>query len=205
MRPLRTCAALRWPASSSCDCANLFSKEAYEHSGIRRPHLFASATGRTVCIPTILGGRGACYLMSAQQRASRAWLQLGFYALALAALWFVPAVTASTQHLVAFAFAFALFNYLLYWLFSIGLPTTEKPPRPTPEQRRTAMAAHSRSLGRPVLWVFLVISCLFVFAGGVMALLLGEWFTGVLCGLFFGLCAANFAWQLRLVAGGSDT
>jgi hypothetical protein len=151
------------------------------------------------------GASGPCYLLSAQQRAARAWIQLAFYGLALAALWFVPVITVTTANLVAFAVAFALLNYVLFWLFSIGLPKTEKPLRPTLEQRRIAMAAHSRSVGRPVLWVFLIVSCLFVFAGGAIALFLDEWLVGLLCLVFFGICAATFTWQLLLVARGSDT
>jgi hypothetical protein len=141
-------------------------------------------------------------LLSAQQRAARAWIQLAFYGLALAALWFLPGITVTTRGLVAFA----LLNYVLFWLFSIGLPKTDKPLRPTPEQRRTAMAAHSRALGRPVLWVFLIISWLFAFAGGAIALfVVEEWLTGLLCLVFFGACAATFTWQLLLVGGGRDT
>jgi hypothetical protein len=146
------------------------------------------------------GASGPCYLLSAQQRASRAWIQLAFYGLALSALWFIPLITVTMPNLVTFAVAFASFNYVLFWLFSIGLPKTEKPLRPTPMQRRIAMAVHSQSIGRPVLWIFLIISCLFVFAGGAMALVFDEWITGLLCVFFFGACAATFTWQLFLVA-----
>lgn len=150
------------------------------------------------------GARGPCYLLSARQRAARAWCQLAFYGVAFGALWFAPESTAATSNLVIFIVAFALLNYVLYWLFSIGLPKTEKPPRPTPEQRRAAMAAHSRSVGRPVLWVFLIISCLFVLAGGVMAVFLDEWATGLLSVFFFGTCAAIFMWQLSLIGRRRD-
>lgn len=151
------------------------------------------------------GASGPCFLLSAQQRAVRAWIQLAFYGLALASLWLPPLVTVTTANLVAFAVAFVLFNYVLFWLFCIGLPETEKPLPPTLAQRRTAMAAHSRSVGRPVLWIFLIICCLFVFAGGVCALFLDEWLIGLLCVVFFGACGATFTWQLLLVAGRRDT
>lgn len=151
------------------------------------------------------GAGGPCYLLSEQQRAARAWVQLAFYCLAIGALSFFPFLTVATANLVAFVVTFTLFNYVLYWLFSIGLPKTEKPPRPTPEQRRAALAAHSRSVGRPLIWVFLIGSLLLVLAGGAIALLLGEWATGLLCILFFGACAAAFTWQLLLAARGNDT
>lgn len=151
------------------------------------------------------GAWGPCYLLSAGQRTARAWCQLGFYAVALAALWSYPPITVQTSNLVIFAVAFALFNYVLFWFFSIGLSVTEKPLRPTAEQRRTAMAAHSRSIGRPVLWVFLIISCLFAFAGGAIALLLDERATGMLCLFFFSACTATLAWQISLVGPSSGT
>ena len=132
-------------------------------------------------------------------------MQLAFYALAAAALFFVPIVTAAMNNLIVFAVVFMLSNYVLYWLFSIGLPKIENPSPMTAEQRRTVMTAYSKSLGRPVLWVLLTISCLFVLAGGAIAVLTDEWWVGLLSMGFFGTCAAMFAWQLLLVAKKSKT
>lgn len=171
---------------------------------------FAAATfspqlpdGRFVFRPW--GARGPCYLLSARQRTVRGGMQLAFYALAAAALFFVPIVTAAMNNLIVFAVAFMLSNYVLYWLFSIGLPKIENPSPMTAEQRRTVMTAYSKSLGRPVLWVLLTISCLFVLAGGAIAVLTDEWWVGLLSMGFFGTCAAMFAWQLLLVAKKSKT
>lgn len=171
---------------------------------------FAAATfspqlpdGRFVFRPW--GPRGPCYLLSARQRAVRGGMQLALYALAAAALFFVPVVTAAMNNLIVFAVVFMLSNYALYWLFSIGLPKIDNPPPMTPEQRRTVMTAYSKSLGRPVLWIFLTISCFFVLVGGAMAVLIDEWLVGLLVMGFFGTCAAMFAWQLLLVAKKSKT
>jgi len=171
---------------------------------------FAAATfspqlpdGRFVFRPW--GARGPCYLLSARQRTVRGGMQLAFYALAAAALFFVPIVTAAMNNLIVFGVVFMLSNYVLYGLFSIGLPKIENPPPMTPEQRRTLMTAYSKSLGRPVLWVFLTISCLFVLAGGAIAVLTDEWWVGLLSMGFFATCAAMFAWQLLLVAKKSKT
>lgn len=171
---------------------------------------FAAATfspqlpdGRFVFRPW--GARGPCYLLSARQRTVRGGMQLAFYALAAAALFFVPIVTAAMNNLIVFAVVFMLSNYVLYWLFSIGLPKIENPSPMTAEQRRTVMTAYSKSLGRPVLWVLLTISCLFVLAGGAIAVLTDEWWVGLLSMGFFGTCAAMFAWQLLLVAKKSKT
>lgn len=151
------------------------------------------------------GPRGPCYLLSARQRTVRGAMQLALYALATAALFFVPIVTAAMNNLIVFAVVFMLSNYALYWLFSIGLQKIDNPPPMTAEQRRTVMTAYSKSLGRPVLWVFLTISCLFVLAGGAIAVLTDEWWVGLLVMGFFGTCGAMFAWQLLLVAKKSKT
>lgn len=145
------------------------------------------------------GARGPCYLLSQQQRTVRAWIQLAFYLMAVATFSFAPGNTTSTSHLVTFFVTFLLVNYVLYWLFSIGLPRTPPPPALSPEQRRTALASYSRALGRPLLWVFATGSWLFAAAGGAMALLSGEWATGLLILGFFGACAATFTWQLWLI------
>jgi hypothetical protein len=112
-------------------------------------------------------------------------------------------ITASLSGLVIFAVAFVVLNYALYGLFSIGLPTTDKPPELTPVQRRAALSEHSRALGRPLLWLLVIGSWLFAL-GGAMALLLGEWVTGLLALIFFGGCAALFTWQLRLAGKHRD-
>jgi hypothetical protein len=144
------------------------------------------------------GPIGPCYLLSPQQRRVRAWFQLTFYGVALAAL-VLTDLTTSTRGLVVFAATFALLNYVLFWLFSIGLPKTDKPLPLTPQQRRTAMVTHSRALGRPLLSLFVIVSCLFALAGGAMALFLEEWLTGLFCLSFFGVCAALFSWQLWII------
>ena len=151
------------------------------------------------------GARGPCYLLSARQRTVRGGIQFAFYALAAAGLFYEPAITFAMNNLIVVAVAFIVSNYALYWLFSIGLPKIENPPPMTPEQRRTVLTAYSRSLGRPVLWVFLTISCLFVLAGGAVAVLIDEWLVGLLAMGLFGTFAAMFAWQLLLVAKKSKT
>lgn len=150
------------------------------------------------------GARGPCYLLSQRQRSVRAWFQLSFYVLALATFWFLPGIVASASGLITFAVAFVLLNYVLFLLLSIGLPKTDKPPTPTPLHQRTAMAAHSRELGRPLLCVLAVVSCLFALVGGAAALLLHKWATGLLGLVVFGTFAALFIRQLWLIRGQSD-
>lgn len=165
---------------------------------------FAAATfspqlpdGRFVFRPW--GPRGPCYLLSARQRTVRGGMQLALYALTTAALFFVPIVTAAMNNLIVFAVAFMLSNYVLYWLFSIGLPKIENPPPMTAEQRRTVMTAYSRSLGRPVLWVFLILSGLFVLTGwrrhGCVDRPMGDWPDkhGTLRHGCSNVCVATFA------------
>lgn len=172
---------------------------------VARTFSFQLPDGRFIFRPW--GARGPCYLLSPRQRAVRAWVQLAFYVLAIAALWFIPGITARTRtsSLFVFAVAFLSLNYVLLWLFSIGLPKTDKPPTPKPEQRRTALAAYARAVGRPLLWLLAAVSWLFALAGGAMALLLQQWATGLLALVFFGACAASFTWQLWLLRRNRDT
>lgn len=143
------------------------------------------------------GPIGPCYLLTRQQRNARAWVQLAYYALGLAVLTLTD-VALSTSTMVVFAVIFTLVNYTLFWLFTVGLPKTDKPLPLTPAQRRAAMTAHPRALGRPFLWVLAAIAWSFTLAGGAMALFLGDWVTGSLCFIFFGMCGAIFTYQLRL-------
>lgn len=111
------------------------------------------------------GAWGPCYLLSARQRASRAWIQLAYYVLAISAICLYPAMIVSVQGILGLLVVFALGNYVVFWLFALGLPKTEAPPRLTPGERRTVMTEHARALGRPVLWLMLAISLLFVLGG----------------------------------------
>jgi hypothetical protein len=150
------------------------------------------------------GGRGPCYLLSQQQRTVRAWVQLIFYASAVSSIWLFPDIIGSTSGLITFFVTFTLGNFVLFWLFSIGLPETDKPPPLTPEQRQAALSEHSRALGRPLLWLAAGVSWSFALAGGAMALLLQQWVKGALVLMLFGAFAALFTWQLWLIRKRSD-
>jgi hypothetical protein len=144
------------------------------------------------------GARGPCYLLTARQRAGRAWLQLALYLMMLASFWFVPELALTWDGILVFFVAFVALNRLLYALFSIGLPKTDKPAPLSAEQRRAALASHSRGIGRPVLWIFLIL-CWVLILGGVLVVATGDTLSGLLCILFFGACAATFTRQLRLI------
>jgi hypothetical protein len=144
------------------------------------------------------GARGPCYLLTARQRTNRAWVQLAYQILALTVLWPLLGAAGAGQDLVLFAVAYAGLNYVLFGLFSIGLPRTEKPAPASAQQRRAALASHSRALGRPVLWIFVIVAWIFVL-GSVLVIAGGDWLTGLLCMLVFGACAATFTWQLWLI------
>lgn len=169
---------------------------------VARTFSFQLPDGRFIFRPW--GPIGPCYLLSQQQRTFRAWIQLAFYISALTPLWFVPGITSSASSLATFVIAFTLLNYILFWLFSIGLPKTDKPPALTPGQRRTAMVEHSRALGRPLLWVIAVASWLFALTGGAMVLVGRDWTIGLFVFVFFGACAALFTWQLWLIRKNSS-
>jgi len=168
---------------------------------VARTFSFQTEDGRFVFRPW--GARGPCYLLSKQQRLARAWIQLAFVSLCIAAIAFVPGLTGTFGLLVFFASTAAL-NYLLFWLFSVGLPTTDKPVTPSPEQRRKYMVAYSRALGRPLLWFVAVISWLFSLVGVAVAFILNQWSTGLAIFLIFGAGGALFTWQLRHLSKSGD-
>ncbi|MCC2954603.1 hypothetical protein LK542_03115 [Massilia sp. IC2-477] len=151
--------------------------------------------GRFVYRP--LGARGACYVMTLAQRRTRAWAQLAFYGALIALVAHYPPVPITKGVVIGGAGILAL-NYLLLWLYTFGLDKTEPPAPMTREQRHSAVADQGRALGRPLLWIMVIVSWLFALGGLSMVLLLGKWLSGLLCMLFFGACAAVFTWQLRL-------
>jgi hypothetical protein len=88
-------------------------------------------------------------------------------------------------------------NYVLFWLFSRGLPTTDPPPRPSTEYVREQIRQGNRAFGRPVLWIMLVLSLFMAGVGLWAGARVNAWTTAVPAAAFFGLCAAVFGWQLR--------
>jgi hypothetical protein len=145
------------------------------------------------------GPVGPCYLLTARQRTGRAWVQLAYYALGFGAASVLPDVPALNRATAVFLATFVAINYVLFWLFSIGLPNTDKPARFTPEQKRAAMASHARAFGRPLLWVFALCSGFMALVGGLAVLFAsGERLGGLMGFLFFGACTAVFVRQIRL-------
>jgi hypothetical protein len=145
------------------------------------------------------GPVGPCYLLTTRQRTVRAWIQLAYYALAFGTASVLPNVPALNRATAAFLAVFVVINHVLFWLFSIGLPTTDKPTRFTPEQKRAAMASHARAFGRPLLWILAICSGFMALVGGLAALLASGARLGSLLGfVFFGACTVLFVRQIRL-------
>lgn len=138
------------------------------------------------------GKFGPCYLLAPNQRTVRTWSLIIFYALAIAPFWIVHDINP-----IIYFFTFVALNYFLYWLFSLGLPITENPPTPTPEQRRNNKTKMARKMGRPMLWMSLTLSWLFILAGFV-SLLFGEVLTSAMSIAFFSLAAIRFSQLLKL-------
>jgi len=143
------------------------------------------------------GALGPCYLLTPRQRSNRAWIQMLYYGAALMTLWFHPLYPV-TREVIAGGVVFLVTGHLLHWLYTFGLAKTKPPPRMSREQRRQAMVEHTRATGRPLAWIQLIICSLFVLAGLMVSLLLGEWLAGLASVVFFGAGAALAAWQLRL-------
>lgn len=92
--------------------------------------------------------------------------------------------------------ALMLGNYLLYWLFSRGLPRTSIPPTASPEYVSVQMKALGRNFGKPTLWLLLVATVAMCLTGVAGGLLVSD-VSMILSGAFFGLCAAIAALALR--------
>jgi hypothetical protein len=149
------------------------------------------------------GKRGGCYLLDERQRLVRARAQRVFWGLGLVA------IVVSNQFLtlgvslgVLLPVALGL-QYLLFWAFTLGLPRTEPPPQvegskaQRRELARQRMRERARLMGKGRLWAMLLCSLLFV-GGSVLIAVGGGSIAAALGGfLFFGACAALFAWQLR--------
>ena len=140
------------------------------------------------------GSRGPCFRVTESQRITRARIQLGFYCLMIGGIAAGPSMT--TFHLIVYVCAATGLNYLMFWLFSRGLPKTDLPPRPSPEYKQAQLRELSQSLGKPFLWMLTVGSALFTIAGVVAALTLGDWAAG-LAAAFFGVCTVVFIRRLR--------
>jgi hypothetical protein len=171
------------------------------HSESMNPVEFVSNTlfyrvedGRVVFRPW--GSRGPCYLVTARQRIVRARIQLMYY-LAMIVGVAVGMDRVSTISFVTVCVPAALAgNYLLYWLFSQGLAKSAAPPKPSPEYSRARVKAMSRSLGKPFVWLMLLIAVLFGLVGIVMGVAGGD-LGLLLSGAFFCVCAAVFIWMLK--------
>ena len=202
LRPKRPCVSMTNPydppKAKVCDPESRASRgtELASHT------LFARVSdGRIIFRPG--GKRGRCYLLDERQRLVRARAQRVFWGLGL-----VANVIANQIFTVGMSLGVLLpvalgLQYLLFWSFTLGLPLTEPPPEiegskaQRREVARQRMRERARLMGKGRLWALLLGSLLFV-AGGLLIAVSGGSIAAALGGfLFFGACAALFAWQLR--------
>ena len=156
---------------------------------------YEAPDGRIVFRPW--GKFGPCYLLTPAQRAVRARLQLAYFgAMIIAVTYGATRLGPGGLFLKVLPITMAG-NYLLFWLFSLGLPRTEPPPSPSKEYRQELRRRHNRAFGKPFLWVMLVLSVLMAAAGLLAGIATGQWIVAALAVGFFGLSAGVFGWQLR--------
>jgi hypothetical protein len=155
---------------------------------------FRAPDGRIVFRPW--GPRGPCYVVTDQQRITRARIQLAYYCVVFLVIVISLGGISGTALFVGILPAAVAGNYVLFWLFSRGLGTTE-PPKASPEYVQQLRRRNALAFGRPLLWLLLVGSVAFSAIGAVAALIGGPPFESVGAAVFFGACAAVFAWQLR--------
>ena len=156
---------------------------------------FRAPDGQIVFRPW--GARGPCYVVTDQQRIIRARIQLAYYCVVFLVIVISMGRISNTALFVGILPVAVAGNYVLFWLFSRGLGTTEPPPKASPEYVQEQRRRNALAFGKPLLWLLLVGSVAFSAIGALAALLGGPLleFGGV--AVFFGACAAVFAWQLR--------
>lgn len=139
------------------------------------------------------GSRGPCYLVSERQRLMRACAQLALYCMMIVGAYFsIEEDGLGTWFYLTIFIGMAL-SYVLLWAFSLGLPLTEIPTKPSPEHLRKA----NRSIPRWFLWVLILLSAVFFLSGLGMGFLLHDWWMAAPVILFFGASLGLFTWQLR--------
>lgn len=157
--------------------------------------------GRIVFRPW--GKFGGCYALDEAQRLLRGRVQAAFWAASLVVT--VAAIQClSTKAVFAVVLPIEVaFQYLLFAIYTRGLSRTEPPAihgvarAQRRDLARARLREHSRLVGKPVLWLMLLGSLLFVLVGAVIAACGGPMDSALETMLFFGACSVLFARQLR--------
>jgi hypothetical protein len=160
-----------------------------------RTLFYRAPDGRIVFRPW--GARGPCYLVTESQRTVRARVQLVYYGLMLAAVYYGTLRLGTGLTFGAVLPVTLAGNYLLFWFYSRGLPTTPPPLPASKEYTREQARQGNRAFGKPLIWIMLILSVLMAVVGLWAGSRAHAWGTAVPAVLFFGLCAAVFGWQLR--------
>ncbi|MEP6504610.1 MAG: hypothetical protein ABJD97_14825 [Betaproteobacteria bacterium] len=155
---------------------------------------YRTEDGRIVFRPW--GPRGPVYLLTEGQRRTRARIQTAFYAALVAGVWTFPDWTSPKAFGIRIG-AFLGASYLLYWLYSLGLPRTTAPPRPTRE--------HTRRLMRGALPRWLIGTFLALFGAALVTLVAALVLVGPTRPTLMGLVGviallAVFGWMWRATA-----
>lgn len=156
---------------------------------------YRSQDGRIIFRPW--GSKGACYLVTEQQRRLRAKFQLAYHlALLILIVSIVERFGVSAQ-LAVVSVAWIAGNYILYWIFTRGLTQTEAPGKPGPNYVQEQIKANTANFGKPFLWALLIMSALMSVTGLAGGIFIGDYAAAVLTGGFFGFCCWIFAKRLR--------
>jgi hypothetical protein len=153
--------------------------------------LYDAPDGRTVYRPW--GARGPCYLVAPQARRRFVIYLRAWYGLLLVAIVVMPFAFGSNSIYIAIT-AWLFGSYGLMALLARGLPRTEPPPKPTPQQVQQALARIG--FGRRTLLVLLAL-CLFMFIMSGVVLVAGFAWQGILGLVVFGLFSLVYIRQLR--------
>lgn len=151
--------------------------------------------GRIVFRPW--GSRGRCYLVTPEQRRSRARWQAAYYALMIGTVSYGMMYLGTAKTFAVVLPIILAGNYVLFWHFSRGLTTTDPPPRPSRAEMHEHVRQANRALGKPLLLTMLAVCVAGTLFGIGAGVALGLWNAAIPVILFCSACAAVFAWQLR--------
>jgi hypothetical protein len=164
---------------------------------VERTALFQVPDGRRIFRPW--GKWGPCYLVEDTERW-RFRLGLSLSYVVLLALVTVAGTAGGVGWIWLVGVAWMGGQYALFWVLSRGLAVTDAPVLSN-DQRQALVREYSGSLGKKFLWTMLLASTLMSVVG-LLFTMAGNLAVGLPAFLFFGVCAAVFACQIRLLHRG---
>jgi hypothetical protein len=155
--------------------------------------LYTASDGRKLFRPW--GAKGPCYLVDTMANIKFRWFVRFYYSLLIISILIIPFMFGLRGLFIGLG-AWMIGFHLASWALSRGLPKTDPPPIPTPDQRDAALANLTSLWGRPIILIFFVLSILMILAS-LVVIFAGNITIGIVGFVFSGATAVLFLWWLR--------